>query len=90
MGSLVHLKVHQGAFILSFPIVSCETLKKIIGPVIFFVEFLSKRKSNKNTLLRAAIFMQAMSGMLQCGWLLGSMIGLFKYNIGSKVCTEGI
>ncbi|MFF2501441.1 hypothetical protein [Peribacillus sp. NPDC058075] len=24
-------------------------------------------------------------------WLaLGSMIGLFKYNIGSKVCTEGI
>jgi hypothetical protein len=35
MGSLVHLKVHQGAFILSFPIVSCETLKKIVGRHIF-------------------------------------------------------
>lgn len=38
----------------------------------------------------AAIVMKAMSGMLQCGRLLGSMIGLFKYNIGSKVCTERI
>jgi hypothetical protein len=61
MGSLVHLKVHQGAFILSFPIVSCETLKKIVGRHIFFE---SKRKSNKNTLLRAATLMQAMPGIL--------------------------
>jgi hypothetical protein len=64
MGSLVHLKVHQGAFILSFPIVSCETLN-------FFVE--SKRKSNKYTLLRAATIRQAMPGMLKYGSLLGSM-----------------
>lgn len=73
---------------MNFPIVSCETLKKSSRSSYFFVE--SKRRSNENTLLRAAIVMQAMSGMLQCGWLLGSMKGLFKYNIGSKVSTEGI
>ncbi len=76
---------------MSFPIVSCETLKKINRSCYFFVEFSFLVKGSRiKTLAWAAIVMQVMSGLLQCGWLLGSMIRLLKYNIGSKVCTEGI
>ena len=81
MGSLVHLKVHQGAFILSFPIVSCETLN-------FFVE--SKRKSNKYTLLRAATIRQVMPWHAKIWLAFRQYDSLFKYKIGSKVCTERI
>ncbi|GAB6259410.1 MULTISPECIES: hypothetical protein [Bacillaceae] len=49
---------------MNFPIVSCETLKKAVGPLIFLLKV--KGGSMKNIAL-AAIVMQAMSGMLQCG-----------------------
>lgn len=72
---------------MGFPIVSCETLKKSIGPL----RFLLKVKGGPMKTLSFGSNRYASDVWYATMWLaLGSMKGFFTYNIGSKECSEGI